>query len=189
MNTAMEVKGEVLISIRLFIRKILGQSELDKWMEVLSPEAKEVYRYPIQANEWFPIRRMVIEPISAICDMFYDKGLQGAWDSGRFSAENGLKGLKIVLARVLTPQVLITKGSAILSTYYRPCTLEVIDNTKNMAVIRIIDFADIDKIIEYRIGGWIQKSGEISGARNVDVKITKSLTQGDLFTEYYVTWN
>jgi hypothetical protein len=188
MNNVVEVKGEVLSSIRLFVRKKFGQSELDHWLEVLSPEAKKVYSSPIQTNEWFPIREMVIEPTSYLCDMFYNKSLMGAWECGRFSAEYGLKGIKIVLAKILTPQILITKGSGLLSSYYRPSTLEVVEDSKNMVILHITDFADIDKIIEYRIAGWIQSSGEISGARDVEVKITKSLTQGDLYTEYFATW-
>jgi hypothetical protein len=188
MDSIVEVKGEVLISIRLFIRKKFGDNKLDNWLEALSPNVKKVYSSPIKTTEWLPIKEMIIETTSVLCDMFYDKSLIGAWESGRFSAEYGLKGIKIILAKILTPQVLITKGSTILSSYYRPSQLEIVDDAKNMVIIHITDFADIDRIIEYRIAGWIQNSGEISGAKDVDVKITKSLTKGDLYTEYFVTW-
>ena len=93
MNSVVEVKGEVLISLPLFIRKKFGNSELDLWLKVLSPEAIKVYSSPIDTNGWFPIREMIVEPTAALCDMFYNKSLQGAWECGKFSAEYRLKGI------------------------------------------------------------------------------------------------
>ena len=188
MDNMVDVKGEVPIAIRLFIRKKFGDKSLDRWVESLSSEAKNIYSLPIQKTDWFPVRDIVIEPTKVLCDMFYDKDIKGAWESGRFSAEYSLKGIMIVLARLITPEVLITKGTEILSTYYRPSSLEVVEKSRNMVILRITEFQDIDRVIEYRIGGWIQRSGEISGARNVDVKIPKSLSQGDPYTEFYITW-
>jgi hypothetical protein len=187
-KSVVEVKGEVLIALPLFIKKKFGQDKLDHWLKTLSPEAMKVYRSPILANGWYPIRETIIEPTIVLCDMFYNKSLLGAWECGKFSAEVRLKGIRKVLAKLGTPQVLIKKASAILPTYYRPTKLEIVENVKNTIVFRITEFADIDKVIEYRIAGWIQRGGQISGGTHVDVKITKSLTQGDPYTEFYVTW-
>jgi hypothetical protein len=34
-----------------------------------------------------------------------------------------------------------------------------------------------EKVIEYRIGGWIEKALEISGNKDINVEITKSMTR------------
>jgi hypothetical protein len=188
MKSIVKVKGEVLISLPLFIKKKFGESKFERWLKTLSPEANKVYSSPIEPKEWFPIHEMVIEPTIVICDMFYNKSLMGAWECGRFSAEYGLKGIQKVLAKLATPQVLITKASAILPGYYSPTKLEIVENAKNTIVLHITEFDGIDKIIENRIAGWIQRSGEISGGRHVDVKITRSLSQNDIYTEFHVTW-
>jgi hypothetical protein len=53
---------------------------------------------------------MIVEPTSALCDMFYNKSLLGAWECGKFSAEYRLKGIQKVLAKLGTPQVWVDIG-------------------------------------------------------------------------------
>ena len=43
-----------------------------------------------------------------------------------------------------------------------------------------------EKVIEYRIAGWIEKALEISGCKDISVEITKSMTQNDALTEFTV---
>ena len=55
-------------------------------------------------------------------------------------------------------------------------------------MVRITDFSEMDKIIEYRIGGWMERAIEICGCTNVTINITNSLAENDPFTEYKVSW-
>lgn len=46
----------------------------------------------------------------------------------------------------------------------------------------------MDKIIEHRIGGWMERALEICGSKNVTVRITKSMTENAEYTEYSIIW-
>ena len=184
----MEVKGEAVLSIPIFILKKIGSKGYNQWLDSISPEAKKVYSKPINKSDWFPIKEIMIEPTIKCCELFFNNSKRGAWKCGRYSAEYGLKGIYKVLVKLSTPQILIKKASSIITSYYKPSDVEVPESGKNYAIVRITDFAEMDKIIEYRIGGWMERATEICGCTNVTVTINSSLTENDPYTEYKVSW-
>ena len=184
----MEVKGEVILSIPLFILKKCGRKGYNEWLDSISPEARKVYSSPIHKSDWFPLKEIMIEPTAKCCEMFFNNSRMGAWHCGRYSAEYGLKGIYKVLVKLASPQILIKKAGPILASYYKPSSLEVVESGKNYVIIRFTEFPEMDKVIEYRIAGWMERASEICGCKNVTVKITKSLTENDLYTEYKVSW-
>ena len=184
----MEVKGEALISIPLFILKKFGKEGYDKWFAVLSPSAKKVYQHPIDKNEWFPLQTTLVEPTLSLCDVLFNKSIRGAWECGRYSAEYGLKGIYKVLVKLSSPQILIKKAGPLLINYYRPAKLEVMDSDPTHVVVHISEFPEMNKVVEYRIAGWMERAIEICGSMHVTVNITKSLTDGDSCTEYSINW-
>lgn len=184
----MEVNGEALLSIPLFILKKFGQENFERWFKTLSPEAKDIYKAPIHKTDWFPLRVALEEPTQALCDMLFNKSDRGAWECGRYSAEYGLKGIYKVLVKMSSPQILIKKAGPILINYYRPGKIEVTNSDSTHVVTRITEFPEMSKIVEYRIAGWMERAIEICGAMNVTVNITKSLTENDPCTEYSISW-
>ena len=187
-ETAMEVKGEVLLSIPMFILKKFGKKGYEQWVNTLTPHALKVYKNPIDKNDWFPLESTLVEPSFAMCDMFFNKSLQGAWECGRYSAEYGLKGIYKILAKLSSPQVLIKKAGPILLNYYRPSKIEITESDSSRLVMRITEFPEMHKIVEYRIAGWAERAIEICGGRNVTVNIRQSLANHDPYTEYVIRW-
>jgi hypothetical protein len=49
-------------------------------------------------------------------------------------------------------------------------------------------FSDMDRLLEIRIEGWMERALEISGGKQPHIKITKSLTAGDPVSEFLATW-
>ncbi|MFC1551256.1 hypothetical protein ACFL6P_01700 [Candidatus Latescibacterota bacterium] len=184
----MDVKGEAILSLPIFILKRFGQRGYDKWFNALSPEAQGIYRSAIDKNEWFPLGQAMSNPTIKICEIFYNGSLKGAYDCGRFSAEYGLKGVYKVLVKMSSPEALIKKASGILSGYYHPSALEVVKHGKGSGILYITEFPECDKYIERRIAGWISRAVEICGVANVNVAIAHSLTESDPYTEFRVTW-
>jgi len=184
----MEVKGDALVSIPIFILKKLGKKGFNEWLDAISSDARNIYMSPIKKNEWYPLQKIMVEPSLKACDMFFHGSRRGAWECGRYSAEFGLKGLYKVLVKLASPQVLIKKAGPIINSYYKPSTLEVIDSGNNFVILRITEFSEMDKMIEYRIAGWMERALEICGCKHISIKIDKSLTDNDPYTEYLITW-
>ena len=157
-------------------------------MNAMTTEAREVYGSSIKKKDWYPLRDILSEPTKTMCGLFYNKSTRGAWVCGRYSAELGLKGFYKVLVKLATPNILIKKAGTIIRSYYRPCSIEVVESSKNNVVLRITEFPEIDTIIECRIAGWMERAVEICGCRYVSVKIACSLTKYQQYTEYRVSW-
>ncbi|MCP4148430.1 MAG: hypothetical protein GY757_11840 [bacterium] len=186
----MEVKGVALKIIPKYIRKKFGRDGLKNWLEAISPEAREVYSKSIDANKWYPVKTLLIEPTANIAQLFYKWDLKAAaWDCGRYSAEYGLTGVYRMFVKMGSHSFLIEKTKDLMPNYYNHSKMEISESNDGMVKLRITEFPEMDKTIEYRICGWIQRALEINGCINVEVEIVRSLTTNDPYTEIKVTWS
>lgn len=187
-DVIVQVKGEAMLSLPIFIIKKFGVEKYKRWLESLSPEAKVVYSNPISKTDWFPVKKMLEEPTEKICDLFYNSSLRGAWECGRYSAEYGLKGIYKVLVKLRSPMILIKKAESILPAYYRPCKLEVNESSPESVLIVVQEFPNISSVIENRIGGWMERAIEISGCKHVTVTIDHTMIKYNRCTTFSVVW-
>lgn len=185
----MEAKGSVLQSIPKFVQKRFGDDAVQRWLTRLTPEAREVYSNPIMASMWYPLISTIAEPTEAICDLFYGGDVKGAWESGRFSAEEALKGIYKIFVIVGTPQTILKKGATAMAMLYRPSEIQVVDLTDKQGTLRITKFPKPHRIIDARIGGFVEQSLIICGCKNLKVIPGRLMTKGDPCSEYLVTWS
>lgn len=186
----MEVKGRAVKSIQQYVRKKFGQEGFERWLSAISTEAYMVYSQPIDTDQWFPLKTILVDPTANIAQLFYEWNLKdAAWEFGRFSADFGLKGPYRLLVKLGSPKFFVQKSPEFMSAYYRPSIIETIESRDGSATVHITKFPEMDKTIEYRIGGWMERALEINGCQNVKVNITKSLTSFEPYTEYKITWD
>ncbi len=185
-----EVKGVVIKSTAKMILDKFGQYGLKKWLELISPAARRIYTSEINPEAWFPLKELLIEPMANIAQLFYDWDLKkAAWDFGRMSADFRFQGISKLLVKIPKPNTLIEKAGEFMTSYYRPCQINVPLSDKKHCVVRITQFPDLDKTTEFRICGWMQRALEISGCKNVKVEIVKSLTNFQPVSEYELRWD
>jgi hypothetical protein len=185
----MQVKGSAIMAMPKFVTEKHGDFGFKKWLDALSPQAKQVYGGHMMANNWYPFRELMVEPTQKVCDMFYGGNVKGAMEAGRFSADYGLNGFYKIFVKVGSPDFILKRASTIMTGYYSPCQLSLIESGPGKAVLHITQFAEPSPLVEARIAGWMQRALEINGCKNAMPKITKSLTKGDPITEFNVTWN
>jgi hypothetical protein len=184
----MEVKGSAVVVLPMFIKNNFGTKNLNLWFESLSEEARKVYKSKILITSWFPLKTVFTEPTRKMCDLFFKKSPRGAWEVGRFSAEYALKEFYKVFIRVATPRALTKRASQIFATYYRPSSMKTEDVSNNKTILKITKFSEMDIIVENRILGWIEKTLEICGYKNINLNVVKSLCRGDSASEFEITW-
>lgn len=184
-----EVRGRAVKSIQKGVLKKFGQEGFDRWLDAISFEAYSVYSGPVNINDWFPIKTVLIEPTANIAHLFYKWNLkEAAWDFGRFSADFGLRGPSRLFFKIGSTKFLVHKATDIMSQYYKPSVIKVAEYKDGCVLTRITKFPGIDKTTEYRIAGWMQRALEINGNKNVKVEITKSLANFEPYTEFNATW-
>jgi len=184
----MEIKGVAVKSIQSFVEEKYP-TKYNDWLNGLSEKSKYIMSGRIIDGAWYDLKDAAVEPTEKICDLFYNGSDKGAWEAGRFSAERGLKGIYSFFIRIMSPEFLINRAARVITTYYRPCEIKAAETGKGKAYLHIVKFDEPNHMIEFRIGGWIERALELCGCKNVKVEITKSLTKGDNLTEYKGSWD
>jgi len=185
----MEVKGTVLQSLHKFVEHRFHSSGVERWLQALSPEARALYTGPIISSGWYPITPMLADPTQRLCDIFYGGNLRGAWESGGFSADDGLRGIYRMFVVAGSPRFIISKGATVLSTFYRPTTIEVIKSEPKSVVFHITGFPEPHATLEHRIAGWMERGLVICGCKNQKVVTGQVMSQGAPYSEYFCSWS
>ena len=184
----MEVKGTAIAANPRFIRQKFGEVGFQCWLNALHPGAREIYGKPIMVSAFFPIKEVLVEPTEKICELFYEGDLKGAWEAGRFSAHIALENISKAFIKLGSIRFIIQRASRIMPSYYIPSEMQVVQNEPDRALLRITQFSEMHRTIEFRIGGWIQRALEMGGGRDPKVDITKSLALKDPYTEFAISW-
>jgi hypothetical protein len=184
----MEIKGSAVKSIPEYVKNNYSD-KYDLWLDSLPEEAKKLFSNPVLPSNWYPLQEGIVDPVTSIGDLFFEADMEkAAWETGRYSAEIALTGIYRFFVQAATPSFIIGRAGKIFSTYYQPSEIKVVSKGDKSVTLHITSFDDPNILVESRIGGWMEKGLEISGCKNVRVKIPKSLTRGDSVTEFHLQW-
>lgn len=183
----MEVKGTAIKSISEYVKKNYKDRYYD-WLNTLPEESKKIMKDGIYATDWYPLEVAAVIPTKMVGEMFFNDAKKGAWESGRYSAELGLTGVYKLYVRMSKPGHIIARAGKIFSTYYRPSTIIIENETANTVDLTITEFETPNEVIDYRIAGWMEKALELSGCEDVVVNITESLAKGGAKTTFNMSW-
>ncbi|HSR14072.1 MAG TPA: hypothetical protein VLS90_21675, partial [Thermodesulfobacteriota bacterium] len=133
----MEVKGTALASLPPFIMKKFGQGALDQWLGSLPESSRKVYSERILASNWFPLKECLVDPTMKMCQLFFRGDARGAWEAGRFSADQGLTGVYKFFVKLGSPESLIRRATSVFTSYYQPSEIAVTGMEAKKATLRI----------------------------------------------------
>jgi len=185
----MEVKGTAVKSIKEYVENRYN-ARLNEWIQALPDSSSKLMSGGIFANNWYPMRDGAVEPTKAIAKLFYNNDIkQAALESGRYSAEVGLKGVYRIFVKVASPNYIMQRAGRVFTSYYSPSEIAVVDSHDKGLTLHITKFPEPEEIIEHRIAGWCERALEFTKCENVRANITKSLAKGDNLTEIVITWN
>lgn len=185
----MEIKGAAVMSMRDFIRHKFGENCFQSWVEGLSTEARSIYSGPILPTAWYPARTALFEPGEKLVETLGNGDKNITRDAGRYSAELALTGIYKLLIKIGSPEFLIKKASSIMTTYYKSgAAMSAQSIGVKRVSSKITEFADPHYVAENRIMGWTERAMELSGAKEIKVELTKTMTAGDPYTEFITTW-
>ncbi|PIB35070.1 hypothetical protein BFP72_06500 [Reichenbachiella sp. 5M10] len=183
----MEVRGSVLISIDEFM-KSEHADQYAVWKKKLSKNTLNLLE-TTGPQKWCPVEDGVIDPTVQLCKLCYTDAKKGAWESGRYSAKVSLSGIYKIFVLVSTPAFMLKRSSRVMTTFYNPTNIEVANATDKSMLLHLTELPVNNELLEYRIGGWMEKALEICGCKNLQFKITSSLSKGDSFTAYDISWD
>ncbi|MBN2484507.1 MAG: DUF2378 family protein [Bacteroidales bacterium] len=184
----MEIKGVSVKSVKEFIEKNFP-GRFNDWAKTLPEPSKKIFTDFIKVNEWYPLSAGLTKPLRHVGDVFFNGDWKNAvWKMGRFSADEALSGIYRIYVKFGSPRHIIDRAGRVMAAYFSNAEIKVTSEMKNQLAMQILRFDEPDEAIEYNIAGWIEGALEISGCKNTQVNIRKSLARKDAMTEYYVTW-
>lgn len=184
----MEVKGTSVRGTYDFVKNNFPL-HFEKWKEELPSGARNIMNSLILTNKWYPIKEGLIDPIETVSKMFYNNDVQyTGFYMGSYHAEHSLKGIYKFFVRMNNPIFIVERGVDVFNTYFRPTKFDIETRNNFSAIIHLYEYENPHIAIESSIEGWTRKAIEISGGRNVQTKIVKSLTRNDDLTEIVLYW-
>lgn len=185
----MEAKGTTVATLGKFVRTRYGDEAHRTWLEGLSPAARAIHSGAVMPSLWYPMAAGLIEPTERICRLHFDEDIRGAWECGRFSAEDGLRGVYRIFIAVGTPAFIIKKASNLWPQLYRPSSIRIASEGPKSVTFHVTEFPEAHRVIDARICGWMERALEISGCKGGNIQVPRSLARGDSLTEFIVGWS
>ena len=180
-------KGTALKSTVKYIQEKLEKPALDAFVAGLPEELAVYFTKPAFASEWYPAG-----PMAQIMERFARHAgkpeREVYWDIGRHSSDDGLNSVYKIFIRLGNPEFIIRKATYVWNTYYSEGTYEARLTPPNGAVLTLRGCVMPHEAICLRVGGWMQRTLEHSGANNVKVEHTACTLQGHATEEYAVAW-
>lgn len=186
-DQSVTVKGSPVRSLQKFIDTELTPSQKEQVFSSLPPEIAERLSRPVLATEAVPVYMLnrLTEEAAKACGESIEKF---AGRAGREAASDAVRGIYRFFALVLTPPALLAKASQMWTSLYNKGELRVAGQTANSARISLIGFPS-EQAGCNRVSGWIERMGELTGAKKVTVKQTQCYAQGAPHCEWDVKWD
>ena len=182
-----EVKGTGLLGLLGFVKNTFGGAEYVRWLDGLSPEARQLAERSISASDWYS-GPLSLEMRRAIIDRFFGGDISGIRALGRYSGEQGLKGIYRLAIKVGSPSWVVGRLSIVFGSYFRPGEAFLVVNEPKHIIAELRDFPDRSGIMEHVFCGFIEVALELSGAKDVQVNVVKSLVDSPNAAQVEMRW-
>jgi hypothetical protein len=181
------VKGSALASRILWVQLGHGEAGIQRMLPQCSPELRGVIEKGIEKARWYPFEQFI--ELNVVIDRLFGKGDLGLIrELGRYGADANLTTIYRLFFKVGTPHWILGRAVRLWSAHYDSGYLEVLTRGPRAAVLRIRGFATPDVVHCLAVGGWCQRSVELSGGKSVQLTEPLCRTRGDELCQMEVTW-
>jgi hypothetical protein len=170
-----KVKGSTIVPRLEYIK--LKNGDLEKVLAKVNPGFSGEVRKGIMLAQWYDFDGY-LELTRGIDQVLGKDDLALVWDVGRFSAEYAFKGIYKMFYKIGTPEWVVKMVAVIWKQYYDSGRAHVVmekaePGRQARFCIEGIDRAGgLNDVFWRSVGGWAERSLELSGGQNV--KVTKS---------------
>ncbi len=175
----MNIKGTSLTGTLNFVKNTFP-GRIDEWIEELPVRSRKMFLNAILATHWYPIEEGLIIPTKIIAKLFYaGNEKKASYEIGKYSAQEGLKGIYKIFIKVASPKYVLKRSSVIFKTYYEQIDAQITEDKNNEVTFYIKGFKEKEQLIFDRISGWIFEILKIIKTQPLDVKYLLVPQSGD----------
>ncbi len=185
-DESVTVKGSPVRSLLKFLEAELTPEQRQRVFDTLPRDFATRFQKPILSTEMIPVHllnRLTLEAAKVRNEPVEAFALR----AGRDAAEEAVRGIYSFFARVLTPAALLSKASQMWRTLYNRGDMRVDEQTDTSARLRIVDFPS-EAAGCARVTGWIERMGEMTRVKDLQVEHTGCYAKGAACCEWLVSW-
>ncbi len=182
-----QVKGTAVLGTIRFIKETFGDEGLARVKAHLSSEDQQRMDDTILSSAWYPVS-FLLALMRAANKEFGAQMPDIITQIGRASADYAHTTVYKLVFKVGSPQWIISKASVIFSSFYDVGQMVVTESGPGFANVEMRDFGEPAPEFCERIAGWIVRTFELSGAKDLRLPQVKCACKGDKVCRFEGTW-
>lgn len=178
-------RGTVLIPR---IKYLKMRHAWDDLVAALKPETRTIVTGSVLPGSWYPFDAFVDLVVQAD-EMFGDGDLALSKEMGRFAATANLSTVLRFLVRLSTPKTLLGKGAALWHLHHDTGKASATMHGERGAFYEIKDFGAPHRALCAAVEGWIERSLELTGVKDIIVVERDCAARSGSVCLYQAVWD
>lgn len=182
------VKGVAFRSVHASLGKLRGKSAQQAALAACGDELRDGFTYgAIVPGGWYPIEwyKELFQAIRSSTG----EGKELVHEIGRQCTRDDMSGIYSMLAKLISPQSLLSLSQRVFSNYYSVGKVEGVESRKGYSQARWTSCLRFDENMWTEILGSCAQLLEIGGAQNVRARILSGGTDGSDSMEAAAHWS
>ncbi len=183
-----QVKGTAIQSSLRYLRERFGAGAVEKVLRALPKQECALLSGTILVSAWYPLE--------ALADYMREAERQlGAqepellFDMGKASCDHGVTGVYKVFFKVGTPEFVTSRSARVFSSYYDTGELRLLESRNGYSSVEIVGLEPSTPELCKRLHGWLHRTLELAGAKNVRSAHASCVHRGDAVCRFEGTWD
>jgi len=183
-----KVKGVAFRSIEMCFAELRGTAARDKARDLMRTELSGLYKSSmVLAASWYPIT-WYKDALRAFRAATGD-GPELARQIGRLSVQIDMKSVyKMVFARIVSPQTLLSLSAKLFNQYYDTGAFEVVESRRGYVLTKMSGCVGWDQNMWTEVTGSCGAFLEIAGAKSVRLHVRSGGKENDTAMELEAHW-
>jgi hypothetical protein len=182
-----KIKGTAISSAHRHAREHFGEDGWRIVLDGLTPEDRQQVERGVLVSAWYPFS-LFITIVRVLEKHFGGQVPRLHREMGRAAAEYGLTSFYKIFFKVGSPQFIISKAAKVWRTYNSSGEMTAPVCEKGHAVIELAGFAEPAPELCERLPGFFERTGELSGGRDVKVVHPLCVNRGDATCRFEAWW-
>lgn len=182
------VKGTAVHASMRFVRERFGEAPLAAVLDALPEEDRRILGQEILASTWYPL--------DALLHFMQETQRQLGQQEpdvlrrmGSASCDYGVTGVYRVFFKLGSPEFLVSRGVNVFARYYDTGRMRVVEARPGCTIVEIAAFEGGGPQFCERFYGWMHRSLELAGARNLRGSHSACVYRGDPVCRFEGEWD
>jgi len=183
-----QVKGTAVLASLRYVRERFGDGALARVIEALPDADRAAFGHGALASSWYGmdgLLRFMQEAEKQLRTQEPDVVRQ----MGRASCDYGVTTVYKIFFKVGSPEFIITRATRVFSNYYDTGELRIVESGPRRVVGELAGFEGGAPQFCDRIFGWMQRTLELAGAKNLRSAHSACVHRGDPVCRFEGRWD